>query len=261
MSPARRRLLAGIALTAVLAVLAVLSGWAGPTDPDRAPAGEAGVAQDRPGTVLLVPGYGGDTTALEALAGRLRAAGRQAVVVPLPGGGTADLLSYVPVLDAAVRRALAGGAPSVDVVGYSAGGVVTRLWQQAGGTAVTRRVVTLGAPHHGTLVAALGARYAPGICFDACRQLIPGSALLDGLNRGDETPPGPAWLSLWSTADETVTPPDSARLAGATNLALQDLCPAATTPHSQLPRDPSVQAIVLAALGPGPLTIPAACPV
>lgn len=259
MSRARRLLLSGVALVLAVAVGVALVPHllTGGAQPSAAPA----VAQDVPGTVVLVPGYGGSTAALEVLAARLRSAGRDAVVVQLPGDGTADLRTYVPVLAATVRSALAAGAPSVDVVGYSAGGVVARLWEAAGGTAVTRRVVTLGSPHHGTTVAGVGARYVPGACPEACRELVPGSDLLDALNEGDETPAGPVWLSLWTSADETVTPPDSARLAGATNLQLQDLCPGVTTAHSQLPRDPHVQAVVLAALGPGPLAAPTSCPV
>ena len=257
MSPVRRLLLSYLVLVALVvlavAVLArVLDG--------RSTRPVAAVAQDRPGTVVLVPGYGGSTAALEVLAGRLRAAGHAAAVVDLPGDGTGDLSSYIPVLDAAVRAALAGGAPSVDVVGYSAGGVVARLWVADEGAAVTRRVVTLGSPHHGTQVAALGARYAPGACLEACRQLVPGSDLLERLNAGDETPDGPLWLSLWTRVDETVTPPDTARLAGATNLELQDLCPGADTPHGQLPRDARVQGVVLAALRAGPLAVPRTCP-
>jgi len=256
MSPARRLLLSCVALFTVVVlgvalVAHLLGGRAAP---------KAAVAQDVPGTVVLVPGYGGSTSALEVLADRLRAAGRQAVVVQLPGDGTDDLRAYVPVLAAAVNAAIAAGAPSVDLVGYSAGGVVARLWEATGGTAVTRRVVTLGSPHHGTGVAAMGARYAPVVCPQACQDLVPGSELLAGLNRGDETPAGPAWLSLWTSVDETVTPPDSARLAGATNVRLQDLCPGATTPHSQLPRDRQVQGVVLAALGRGPLAAPVGCP-
>ena len=255
MSPARRLLM--ISLTGAAALLLVVGLgvhlWGGP-----APA--AAVAQDRPGTVVLVPGYGGSTSALEVLADRLRGAGRQAVVVQLPGDGTDDLRSYVPVLDAAVKAVLGGGAPSVDVIGYSAGGIVARLWEAGGGTAVTRRVVTLGSPHHGTNVAGTGSRLLPIACPQACRQLIPGSELLDGLNRGDETPTGPQWLSLWTSTDQTVTPPDSARLTGAVNLQLQDLCPGVTTSHSLLPRDPHVEGIVLAALGAGPLAAPTACP-
>lgn len=257
MSPARRLLLLGVALVVVLAACAVaVVHLAGRSSTSAAPA----VAQDRPGTVVLVPGYGGSTSALEQLATRLRAAGRPAVVVELPGDGEADLKTYVPVLESAVQRALGAGAPSVDVVGYSAGGIITRLWAAAGGAAVTRRVVTLGSPHHGTAVAALGSRYLPVACPAACQELVPGSPLLDQLNSGDETPAGPVWLSLWTTDDAIVTPPDSARLAGAVDLELQDLCPGATTTHGDLPRDPRVQGVVLAALGAGPLTTPATCP-
>ncbi|HEU0103113.1 MAG TPA: alpha/beta fold hydrolase [Mycobacteriales bacterium] len=257
MSPARRLLLLTVALAVGLALVGTLVlHLVGRSPTSASPA----VAQDRPGTVVLVPGYGGSTSALEVLAARLRAAGRVAEVVQLPGAGEDDLQTYVPVLDAAVRAALAAGAPSVDVVGYSAGGIVTRLWAAGGGTAVTRRVVTLGSPHHGTGVAALGNRLLPAACGDACQQLVPGSALLDRLNSGDETPPGPAWLSLWTSDDTVVTPPDSARLAGAANVQLQDLCPGATTTHSDLPRDTRVEGVVLAALGTGPLAVPATCP-
>lgn len=231
---------------------------------DHDDTGTQAVAQDRPGPVLLVPGYGGSTSALEVLAARLRTSGRTAVVVALPGDGEGDLRSYVPVLDRAVRAAMAGGAPSVDLVGYSAGGVVARLYEAAGGAAVTRRVVTLGSPHHGTGLASLGRTFLPALCPEACQELVPGSSLLDALNvrrsGGDETPAGPQWLSLWTTVDQTVTPPDSARLAGAVNLPLQSVCPGATTTHSDLPRDPAVQGIVLDALGAGPLRAPARCP-
>ena len=136
----------------------------------------------------------------------------------------------------------------------------TRLWLKDGGTAVTRRVVTLGSPHHGTRLAATGAALNAAQCPEACRQLVPGSSLLDDLNAGDETPDGPAWLSVWTVLDETVTPPDSARLEGATNLPLQQLCPGARTSHSDLPRDRQVQGVVLAALGAGPLAVPSDCP-
>src|SRR5580704_9359703 len=49
-------------------------------------------AQDRLGPVLLVPGYGGETGSLDALASRIRAEGRQAIVLRLPGTGTGSLV-------------------------------------------------------------------------------------------------------------------------------------------------------------------------
>ena len=63
------------------------------------------------------------------------------------------------------------------------------------------------------------------------------SDLLAGLNGGDETPDGPTWVSIWTTQDETVTPPDSARLDGALNLTVQSVCADARVGHGDLPRE------------------------
>ena len=253
MSPSRRLLLTAVGLVLVVVAVFAVLGQVTRGTPRAAPAVDQALA----GPVLLVPGYGGGTGALEVLAAALRAAGREASVVPLPGDGTGDLRADAAALKAAADDALAAGAPSVDVVGYSAGGVTARLWAAGGGAAQARRVVTLGSPHHGTKVAALARAFATGACTVACQQLVPGSSLLDGLA---ETPAGPAWLSLWTTQDETVTPPSSARLAGATDLALQDLCPGVRVSHSELPRAPTVDAIVLAALSGPRLAVPGRCP-
>jgi triacylglycerol lipase len=212
--------------------------------------------QNQPGPVILVPGYGGNTGSLTTLAARLRAAGRTTDVVSLPGDGTGDLLAQVDVLNNAVDNALSGGAPSVDVIGYSAGGLVTRLWvARDGGEHKARRIVTLGAPLHGTAVAAAGTALVPGACPLACQQLVPDSALL----RSVDTQPLPAglpWLSLWTENDQTVVPPESARLTGAVNVPLQQICASVQVTHSQLPSDPLVTRLVLAALDDPALTTP-----
>jgi hypothetical protein len=65
-----------------------------------------------------------------------------------------------------------------------------------------------------------------------------------------------AWLSLWTKNDRTVRPPDSARLPGAVNVPLQDVCADAVVAHGQLPTDPLVTGLVLRALGTGPLVAP-----
>jgi triacylglycerol lipase len=215
--------------------------------------------QAQPGTVLLVPGYGGSRTALTRLAERLTAAGRTATVLTLPGDGTGPLEDQAETLDAAVRDATTAGAPSVDVIGYSAGGVVTRLWvDRHAGAERARRVVSLGSPLHGTRLAGLGARFGGAQCPQACQELAPGSDLLDSIDGA--LPDGLPWLSIWTENDETVQPPDSARLDGAINLSLQSICPAARTAHSELPTDPYVTALVLDALATGPLREPDSCP-
>lgn len=247
-SPARRRLLLAtlallLAVAFVVLVLVVRAGIV--TEPSSA-------AQDPPGPVLLVPGYGGSTQGLQVLATRLQQSGRQTVVVTLPGDGTGDLTAQARVLATAARDAMARlGAQSVDVVGYSAGGVVARLWvAELGGAPITRRVVTLGSPHHGTAVAALAGGVLPSLCPTACQQLDPGSELLRTLNA--DRPSGPSVVSIWSTVDQTVTPPDSARLDGAFNLTVQSVCAGSTVAHGDLPTDLLTGNIVRTELAAGP---------
>lgn len=251
----RRRvlLLTVTAVVAVLGVVLALRYVSGGRTPDGAP------DQARPGTVVLVPGYGGGQGGLNRLAARLHEAGHSTTMLPLPGDGTGDLRVQADALDQAVRDTLddGDGAGSVDIVGYSAGGVVVRLWlERHDGQAYARRVVSLGSPHHGARIAGAGVAFGPDACPAACQQLAPGSELLRQLN---EAPPAVPWLSIWTTGDQTVQPPDSARIAGATNVPIQSVCPDARVSHAQLPTDPLVTALVLRALGAGPLEVPADC--
>lgn len=250
LAPARRRLVLGlIALLVAAVVTVVVLVIVLPRDHRSIIVPLA----NRPGPVLLVPGYGGAVTGLNRLAARLREDGRQVEVVHMPDHAEGDLRVQANALAAAATGALAASsARSVDVVGYSAGGVVARLWvRDDGGAAIARRIVTLGSPQHGTQLAGLGS-LVPGACPTACEQLAPGSDLLDGLNSGDETPNGPSFVSIWTTHDRIVLPPDSARLDGALNMTVQSVCSTSTVSHEQLPTDPLVQNMLIAELGAGP---------
>ncbi|PZS31893.1 MAG: lipase [Pseudonocardiales bacterium] len=252
LAPARRRLVLVLAtlasgalvLTLVLTITAALR-------PDKQ---AKPVSQAKPGPVILVPGYGGSTGGLDALAVVLRAHGKDAQVLQLPGDGRGDLDAQASVLGAAATAALARThAASVDVIGYSAGGVVARLWvRDHGGDGQARRVITLGSPHHGTEIAAFAGSVLPGACPTACQQLAVDSPLLTALNAGDETPSGPTFVSIWTTQDDVVLPPDSASLSGASNITVQSVCASDRVRHSGLPRDNNVAAMVLSELAAGP---------
>jgi triacylglycerol lipase len=251
LSPRRRMFIAGASL--VVAAAAILGGLkaAGAFTPAAARPNPS-----VPGVVVLVPGYGGSTAGVDVLAAHIRGLGMSAEVVTLPGNGTGDLGAQAVVLNGYVSRALRSGAGQVDVVGYSAGGVVTRLWdEQDAGAQKVRRIITLGSPLNGTRIAAAGNAADPTACPLACQELVPGSTLLTRL-RSVPLGRAPGWLSLWTTDDQTVRPPDSARLAGAVNVPLQSVCPGVMIQHSQLPTSPLVIGIVLRALGSGPLTAP-----
>jgi len=236
LSPRRRLLAAGVALAVVAAVAAA-----------AVMALRAAPRQGRPGEVpaVLVPGYDGTPSSLGTLAARLRAGGRRVVVVALPDRGTGDLAAAARVLERTVDRT---GAASVDLVGYSAGGIVVRAFlADRGGAARARRVVLLGTPNHGTDLAGAAAALDARLCAGACAQLVPGSALLARLNR-DETPAGPAFTTIWTARDQTVTPPASARLEGAVNVRVQDVCAGSEVGHGGLVRDALVLGLVARAL-------------
>jgi len=252
LSPQRRRLVLGVgimvaALIAAVAVIAVV----------RSRSVAPAVAQGTPGPVLLVPGYGGRLASLDPLVSVLRSGGRTAVVVAPVGDGTGDLNAQAEHVGQVAQTVLKQtGAPSVDLVGYSAGGVVARLLvRDAGRKAPVRRVLTLGSPQHGTSQAALGLEFA-GSCPVACEQLVPDSDLLRHLNAGDETPDGPLWATVRSTSDRVVTPVDSAALAGAVNIVVQNVCPGSVVAHGDLPGNPVVLAALGSVLGVGPPQIP-----
>ncbi len=235
LSPRRRAVVvaAAVAVAAVAAVVAVRVARPAPP-PGAVP-------------VFVVPGYGGDADSVAGLAAALRAAGRDVRVVVPPEDGRAPIAEGAAALDAAVRRSR---ARVVDVVGFSAGGVVARAWA-VDHLDRARNVVTLGSPHHGTdLLRNLGG--VAEECLAACADLRPGSALLAKLNAGDETPPGPAWVAIWTADDETVTPPSSAALDGAHNLRVQDLCPGRRVSHGGLVSDPAVLRWTVAAAEHGP---------
>ena len=246
LSPARRRVAIGAVVLVVVAVASLVGLTLLRRDPPVRP-----VAQDRAGPVLLVPGYGGSTASLSVLGDALEAAGRDVRIVEAEGPGTGDLRDAAAHLATVVDATLAEtGAPSVDIVGYSAGGVVVRLYvADLGGGSKVRRAVTLSSPHHGTDLAALARSLGTEACPVACEQLDPDSDLLRELNAGDETPPGPVWVALWTEDDATVVPPESGDLDGALGYAVQDVCPDLSVAHPDVPRTPAIISMVESALG------------
>jgi triacylglycerol esterase/lipase EstA (alpha/beta hydrolase family) len=238
LSPRRRLLVVAVALVTVAGGLAVVAlRLAG--GPDGGGAGTATTVTP----VVLVPGYGGAPASLATLERRLRTPLRPVVVADLPDRGTGEIDASVRALGRTVE---ATGARAVDLVGYSAGGIVVRAWlRQDGNAARARHVVLLGSPNHGTELAALAGTVDASLCVDTCADLATGSRFLARLNAGDETPPGPDYTSVWTQRDQVVTPPASARLRGAVNVRVQDVCADASFGHSGLVRDPLALGLVV----------------
>ena len=208
---------------------------------------------DVPGAVILIPGYGGGTGGLAGLAAHLQGEGRQVVVADI-GDGRGDIAEYGGQVAATASALVREGSPSVDIVGYSMGGLVARSAAERNPAAV-RRVATIASPHQGTALAGLGAFLNdPNNCPTACQQMAPGSDFLAAL-------PVPAdadrWLSAWSEGDDVVRPPESSDLDGATNVDITADCGAGTPDHGGVVASPAVWTLVSDFLASG--EVPAGC--
>jgi triacylglycerol esterase/lipase EstA (alpha/beta hydrolase family) len=126
------------------------------------------------------------------------------------------------------------GARTVSLVGHSMGGLVARAYLRRHGAARVARVVTVGTPHDGSVLAWL----FPG---EPLREMRPGNDWLRALN-STALPPVPI-VSIWSWHDSMVAPQASSNLSGARNVVIHGVG------HNALLRDRRVAALVAEALG------------
>ncbi len=98
-------------------------------------------------------------------------------------------------------------AERVDIVAHSLGGVVARYYiERLGGAQNVGRLVTIGSPHNGTVIARLGA------LFPSARETLSNSSFYAEL--GPVTArAGIAFTSVWSRADAIIEPPESSSIA------------------------------------------------
>lgn len=170
--------------------------WREWAEPDHLP---AGATQG----VLLVHGFSCNRGRWNGWMRRLRAQGVAFVAPTLePAFGSID--AYADEIEAGVRKlkALTGRMPLL--CAHSMGGLALRAWwrRHGAGHEAVPRVITLGSPHQGTRMAALGL----GVNAAQMRQ---GSAWLAQL-------PGPPDVDcFWTPCDQIVNPADRAVLAGA----------------------------------------------
>ena len=249
------RLLIATAVVVVIVVGAVLvpvlapPGRFGPLplSEDPAPPSSAGLlpANERSSIpVVLVHGYAGAPSQMQPLADRLRQDGRIVTIVELPDRGTVDIAVSARVVDRAAEDL---HAASVDVVGFSLGGVAAR---QAlllhDGKVRYRHLVLLATPNGGVRLPDDSGRPEQQHCEpnNACGQLAPGSPFLRTLNDNPDARGRPGWLTVASTTDRLVRPPAVVALIGAQNLVLQQVCPGAVADHGEIVERPAVLGLV-----------------
>ena len=185
--------------------------------------------------VLLVHGYGcnsGFWAHLEPLLDRERIS--HATIDLEPVAGSID--AYAPLIEARVRElCAASGAAQVAIVAHSMGGLAARAWMRSYGSANVAKLITLGTPHHGTVLANLG------LGANAA-QMRRDSAWLRDLAAGETQDVRARIVSIYTYHDNIVAPQDSSILPGARNVAFGGVG------HVALGSNPGVLAEVLRVL-------------
>jgi pimeloyl-ACP methyl ester carboxylesterase len=183
----------------------------------------------------------------------LRRLGFAVCTVRLPDHGVVDLQRSIQYVVHAIRTVARRSGRKVSLIGHSQGAVLATyapyFWPDL--PTLIDDVIGLGGPYRGSTSA------NPGCADSACPafawQLRPTS----NINRafGDTPKPaGPSFTAIATAFDQRVTPaPQAGLLAGASNVALQDICPGRPVDHFQLLDDAVAYALAIDALThPGP---------
>lgn len=156
---------------------------------------------DESDPILLVHGFGSHATTFSDLEPWLRLQGRTVVALELPGQDSVADAEYIKDQIAALRWS------RVDLVMHSMGGLAGRyLVRSLGGADLVQAYISLGTPQYGVEAACLFDVNGGG-------QMCPTGDFLADLNRGDDTPDGPAWATIYSRGDRAV-PSAQSRLDG-----------------------------------------------
>ena len=132
------------------------------------------------------------------------------------------------------------GAARVSLVGHSQGGMLPRYVARFRGKLhVIDDIVGLAPSSHGTTTPFAGPAARLLDC-PACAEQQAGSPFMQKLNAGEEAPPPVSYTVVSTRHDEVATPYQSQALAGsnATNVVLQDDCPADPSEHLTIIYDP-----------------------
>ncbi|HEY4540898.1 MAG TPA: alpha/beta fold hydrolase [Noviherbaspirillum sp.] len=198
-------------------------------------------AQRRTLPVLLIHGYGCNSGYWRPLSASLRNAGIGHCTVDLePVFGSIE--NYVEAIAEAIDKACGSGGPVV-LVGHSMGGLAVRAYLRKYGCGRVAKVVTLGTPHRGTVLA----RFGIGINTRemAWHPAGPAARCSDWLRRLEQSEQActrSLFVSIYSHHDNIVSPQTSACLEGAENIGLHGVG------HVALASDRRVQVLVMRAI-------------
>ena len=205
--------------------------------------------------LLFVTGTG--TTALEGfnlVEPALKKLGRPLCTVDFPDYTTADIQVSAQYLVDAIRRVHRAAGRPIAIYGISQGGLLPR-WALTFWPSLRPKVadvVAVAGTMHGTTMRSLGGATcasAYGGCPPAIWQQFSNSNLIRALDRQrDESPGRTSWTTVRTIDDDVVQPQVGPRAAsslkGATNIAIQGVCPGRVRLHL----DSYADSVALAAL-------------
>jgi triacylglycerol esterase/lipase EstA (alpha/beta hydrolase family) len=164
--------------------------------------------------VLMLHGYGANAGFWKPFSRKLSRAGVSHGAIDLEPV-LASIDDYAALINHAVDTLCsASGAPKVILLCHSMGGLAARAWLRACSTERAACVITLGTPHHGSILAS----YGMGV--NAQQMLPPGASAgwLAELASAEDAALRALVVSLYTRHDNIVSPQSSAVLPGARNL-------------------------------------------
>jgi triacylglycerol lipase len=163
--------------------------------------------------VLLIHGIADSRVSMQWLAHYLQRQGWEVHTISLtPNWGQKGLETLAGQIDAYARIQL--GGRHFDLVGFSMGGLVSRYYvQRLGGLDHVDRLVTLSAPHNGSVLANL-------IANQGCREMRPGSPFLRDLASDADQLEKIKFTSLYTPMDLIILPSHSSEMPQARNIRL-----------------------------------------
>jgi triacylglycerol lipase len=190
--------------------------------------------------VLLIHGYGCNSGYWHAMSKALlkaRIAHHAIDMEPVIGG----IDDYVPMIHQAIERLCSEtGSKRIAVVAHSMGGLAVRAYLRVHGDKRIAKAITLGTPHHGTVLAHFGV----GLNTHQMRHTVTeqegvASEWLRALAAGEAPSVYRLFVSIYSHHDNIISPQTSSHLEGAKNIEFHAIG------HVALALDAAVQATII----------------
>ena len=156
--------------------------------------------------VLLVHGINDTGAVFDKMAFYLREQGLSVYTVDLVPNNGSEVLDKLAQQVANYVNDTFAVEQSLDIVGFSMGGIVSRYYiQRLGGINRVQRFITISSPHHGTIV-------AYGTWLAGALQMRPHSDFINDLNSDVEMLKKLNFTSIWTPYDLMILPATSSKL-------------------------------------------------